>query len=99
MADWVFRSPRKPSLSRSPLNCTASRAALRMSRRAVSSLGIIQFGAFEDRLAADPVRAALDRPAAHQIDLPAEQHGELLLHTGVVKQAPLGIRCKGHQEV
>src|SRR3972149_2005392 len=70
-----------------------------MSKSVVSSLDIVRFGAFQDRLTADPVRAALDRPAAHQIHLPTEQSGELLLHDGVVKQAPLGVRCEGHEKI
>lgn len=56
-------------------------------------------GSIQDLLTPDPVGARFDRRPAHQIHLPAQNLGELPLHPGMVKKAPVRVGREAHQKV
>src|SRR3712207_6689971 len=99
VADWVFGSARNAALSASPRKLTTRRAALTMSRSAASSGDIDRFGGRQDGASPDPVVAALDGAAADEVDLPAQDGGQLLLHRDGVPQAPVRVRREAHEHI
>ena len=68
----------------------ASWQAFRISRRVASSRDKERLRAPEDRLAANPIAAPLDRATMHEVDLPPDDLRELGFHRHVVEQAPVG---------
>src|SRR6266481_7760423 len=84
----------------SPRNSIASLQALRISRRTASSRGVKQWlRAREDGFSSNPVGTRLHCLAADQVYPAADEIGELAFHGDVIKQAPVGLRREGHEEI
>src|SRR5258706_11819528 len=89
----------KAELSRPCVNSRTRRAAFCASSSVASSRGIDNLGVFQNRAAPDRVVAALHRPPADQVNGPAQQLSQLVLHLYVIQQAPVGLRQISRQDV